>query len=411
MIEREKVKSIVEELLSTSRPYLIYKEFIDFFGEDKVDFQNRSTNPICISSVVDYLMTTVLKNKELSDRDLKSLIKSGLTNIGYFHGGIIIIRWPEVKITNEKDQSVTIKELYARVAVNEDGTMSGGFSLNRADYPITHLLSNYMHSHVRSIPIGNFTEFQGCCLGDGPIRNTISNLNYFYDIDKWKLFCLELDRYVHVESLRGGPYHRMRDIFPDEERTIFNALPELVPTYDFRLPHELATSRSDNYQFIDTITEKFLDFLIKSRLLSFQFSNGCYKINKPPKELLLSITDAFIDWYNITVNSLPSELQKSFEWLLANKFLYKAYEDGSWFSIKRVVNSRSSSNDIESYITSYNNKLVTFFKGNEIRTHIYRTARTENSNEPDNYFILLNPEYVSALLTKITRFVNSKNLN
>ena len=69
-----------------------------------------------------------------------------------------------------------------------------------------------MHSHISSIPFGNFTFFQSPCTGSGPINNTICSLSRDFDANLWRLFCLELSKYVEVESIAGTPYHRLEGL-------------------------------------------------------------------------------------------------------------------------------------------------------------------------------------------------------
>ena len=62
------------------------------------------------------------------------------------------------------------------------------------------------------IPKDDFTRFKSPCTGSGPINSTLATLATDYDEGIWQLFCLELDRYVRVESIEGVPYHRLESI-------------------------------------------------------------------------------------------------------------------------------------------------------------------------------------------------------
>ena len=50
------------------------------------------------------------------------------------------------------------------------------------------------------------------CTGRGPINSTLSTLAIGYDEAIWQLLCLELDRYVRVESIDGVPHYRLENI-------------------------------------------------------------------------------------------------------------------------------------------------------------------------------------------------------
>ena len=67
-------------------------------------------------------------------------------------------------------------------------------------------------SHVHGIPFNRFTDFKSPCLGSGPIKSTVATLALGYDEAIRQLFCLELDKYVRVESIAGIPYRYLEKI-------------------------------------------------------------------------------------------------------------------------------------------------------------------------------------------------------
>ena len=117
-----------------------------------------------------------------------------------FNNIFILVHFPHVRVTNEHDRFVDINHLWAKVKVMYNGTLNGGFTLNRSEYTMLHISSRYMHSHISSIPTNDFTQFQNPCTGSGPINGTISVLNRDYDEDMWNMFCLELSKYVVLIS-------------------------------------------------------------------------------------------------------------------------------------------------------------------------------------------------------------------
>ena len=124
-----------------------------------------------------------------------------------FNNIFILVHFPHVRVTNEHNRFVDINHLWAKVKVMYNGTMIGKFTLNRSEYTMLHISSGYLHSHISSIPTNDFTSFQNPCTGSGPINGTISTLNRDYDVDMWIMFCLELSKYLTVESVARRPYN------------------------------------------------------------------------------------------------------------------------------------------------------------------------------------------------------------
>lgn len=122
----------------------------------------------------------------------------------------LVIHWDEVEVSNEEDERHTIYDLFARVNLNPDASMIG-FELTRTSLTPAEMIRGYIFSHVSS-QHGNVLDYKKPCLGTGPIRTTITTLSAGYDPDIFRLFLLELDRYVRTESITGGPYVRIREI-------------------------------------------------------------------------------------------------------------------------------------------------------------------------------------------------------
>lgn len=408
MVTREKIASIVDSILTSAayKPYLVYKEFVDYFGEELVDFQ--SSGEKSISSVIDSLVTKYATEAEIADSLLETDVRAALSSNGFTSNTKqILVRWPQLTVRNERDNEVLLKEFYAKMYVTASGKLDGVFYLNRADYPISHAYRNYMHSHVRGIPFNDPTNFQDSCLGEGPIRGTISELNSYYDLDKWKLFCLELDRYVHVESLRGGPYHRMTEITPLSGM-------EFVPLnyngYTNKLEfnwYRLGTDDTNRVKrFFRDVTQEFVAFLIESQILQFKFVNGAYAIAQPETDMLIAISDAFIDWYNV-YKAAKGGL--TYDQLLNYEILFKTVLSSGELFV-RMDSRGTSARELQRYRGAYQGKRICYFKGNPVTINIHSDTDDEVEVTENNQITLLNPNYVSYIVNKIVKFVNTKNV-
>ena len=403
----ELIESKVEELYSLlmDKPNQVLAIFNDFFGEDKVDMQGFMS----IDKFKSWIDTTPIS--EYTSRELLGMSREDYNTYGgqpltelkgdildavlnqfcnewvvdsigqkKFNSGFILVHFPHVRITNEYNRFVDINHLYAKVGILHNGSMNGCFTLNRSEYTYLHISNEYMHSHVSRIPIGDFTQFQTPCTGTGPIRGTMSNLNNEFDPDIWRLFCLELSKYVEVESIAGTPYHRLESISTstrDTENGIF-----------------IVVNRLDYYgDGIEDLIKDFASYFIKQGKLKFNYANGSYSIGMSFTEYMLVISNEFIDWYNKRFNN--KKVAYSFdnlkgcrvlkECIIANNKIY--YEN-----TRRSVNSYAA----------YNGKRMCTFKGADVLINIVDL----NEVKEDNKSIILNTNIALYILSKILRVIN-----
>lgn len=204
----------------------------------------------------------------------------------------IIIWFPIATITNEYNKKTTVKDLYVKIMVNQLGRLIGTFGINKATYNDKEWISGYVHSHVpvlnsyREIP--DISRFNQPCLGSGPIRGTCMLLIHTFDIDRWRLFAFELDKYIHTESVAGVPYIKLESIGKSGNRTTVN---EIHTTYlDSRITNNL-----------QRLIKQFIPYLISKRPFPFNYIEGHYGIGISPERALIIVSNLFIDF----VNSLP----------------------------------------------------------------------------------------------------------
>ena len=402
----ELIESKIEELYSLlmDKPNQVLAIFNDFFGEDKVDMQGF----ISVDELKSWLSVTPIyryisrESLDMSMEDYDTYSSQSLTDlrgevldlvldqlcsreivsyIGYirFSSGFILVHFPHVRITNEYNRFVDINHLYAKVGVLHNGSMNGYFSLNRAEYTYLHISSGYMHSHVSVIPTSDFTKFQTPCTGTGPINDTISNLSNEFDSDIWRLFCLELSKYVEVESIAGTPYHRLENLGTSN----MGAGEDI-----FRVVNQLRYEDS-----IKEMIKEFVSYFIKQGKLKFNYANGSYSIGMSFTEYILVISNEFIDWYNKKFNNKEwkytfSTLKRSDvlkEGIIANNKIY--YENS-----RRNINS----------CAAYNGQRMCTFKGKDVLINIVDI----NEVKEDNKSIILNTNIALYILSKILRVIN-----
>ena len=237
-----------------------------------------------------------------------------------------------------------------------------------------------MHSHINNIPTSDFTRFQTPCTGSGPINDTISNLNKEFDSDIWRLFCLELSKYVEVESIAGVPYHRLENLSTSNIEAVENV---------FRVTNRL------DYYGISGIKDLIRDFtlhFINQRKLKFNYANGSYSIGMSFIEYMLVISNEFIDWYNKKFNN--KEVTYSFDSLKRNIVLKEV------IIANNKIYYENSRRNVNLY-TVYNGKRMCTFKGADVLINI-----VDLNEEKGNKSIILNINIALYILSKILRVIN-----
>lgn len=379
------------------KPLSIYEIFKGFFGEDFVDIQTHQGREL--ASFKEYLCAKLCDETSFSNEAIEEICNQSfevteeqltdLENTVKDKRFIIYVWWPRVTVTNEYNKSVNIQDLYAKVEIQNDGTIPyecAGFLLNRATYTREQFVSNYLHSHIRAIPKEDFTKFMNPCLGTGPIRNTIATLKNDYDEPTWMLFCQELSVYVTVESIAGGPWKRMENIGDtsiDHSYTDYN-FSNARKTYFLEL-------------FSDGDLKDFIQYYLKHSHLSLRYINEKYTWGMPYYEYIIDVSNAFINYYNKFWSTNSRKLHNCFEKGILKQFVVangKFYKEGT-------------DNSYASPLNSYQDKLVLTFKGKEIHTHIIDVTQESEAS----LTTVIQNEIAMYILQNILRTINFRYKN
>lgn len=420
----EEIKKQVHELHGSimESPNQILQFFQDFFGEGRVEMQGFLTEDELYTYLSETPLGTLMEwsnivdssayqNMNKEDRDIINLfwtaegannetvvsdsalakyflpiIKEKIAN-SRFNDLFILIYFPTVRITNEYDKYVDIRDLWLKVPFNWQGKGKGYFGVNRSNYPLNQFQYGYMHSHVASIPRGNFENFQTPCTGRGPINSTLSTLAIGYDEAIWQLLCLELDRYVRVESIDGVPHRRLENI----------PAPEMGDARDKFSMQALVGVVHYNHTFGKEQFKPFIKYLLKTKKLRFNYSNGSYGLGMSFIDTVVLISNEFISWYNTEYNKHTFDL--SYADLVSLGVINECIITNGKVYIPRAFR-RGSSNDYQSYIGE---KICTF-KGREITLTIDGVLSSEE--ESLNRTRILNLQYIEAIVCSILRILN-----
>lgn len=402
----EKIEELYNSLMD--RPLRVLSIFNDFFGEDKVDMQgylslDRFKSWLKTESLAAYIPNGSITDMSSNDWSIlrtfaitdipenqvekvvnaltsNATVKERIGNVK-FNDIFILVHFPHVRVTNEHDRFVDINHLWAKVKVMYNGTLIGEFTLNRSEYTMLHISSDYMHSHISGIPLDDFSYFKSPCTGSGPINGTISALNRDYDEDMWNMFCLELSKYVTVESIAGRPYHYLEKLGTGNMETGVNRF----VTYLSPMCYGNA--------FRPGKMKEFVRYFINLKKLKFNYVNGSYSIGMPFIEFIVLISNEFIKWYNDQFNK--KELTTEFAELKRGGVLQECIIDNG-----KIYYDRYRSN-VSEYV-QYVGKKVCMFKGREITVDITDIAEVRNENKS----IILNTRAALCILATILKVLN-----
>ena len=296
----------------------------------------------------------------------------------------ILIHFPEVKVTNEHDRSVDITHLWVKVKLSLDGTINGYFQMMRSELTFEQFESGYSHSHIHCVNTGNYYRWSDPCLGSGPIRNTIASLSTQFSEEMWNLFCLELSKYVTVESLTGVPYMYLERIGISNTST----------TRELHFPF-------NHIDWCPSVFEPyitaFIPAILSKKPFGFNFFNGSYGIAMSDRDLFITLSNLFIKWYN----SLPAAQQTPKEELFTSGIIFKGKCIGNklYYVFDNNTNSVADYNRlIGRELFRFKNKTITFNITNIVRT----------VEDDPNMSIFLSNTIVIVIIDRILRTINNK---
>lgn len=296
---------------------------------------------------------------------------------------LIKVYWPEVTVTNELGQSEIIWGLYSQIELTSEGKLKGRMHFLRSEYNQAQWKAGYVHSHISPMYNGDsVTEWRSCCTGTGPINGTIDKLmgmkggEFWKDHNMWMLFCWELDKYVHVESLEGGPYQKLSDLDSKER-------PIQIPVVNTIIK---ATTRK--------LLNPFILYVVKKKVLKYSFYDGSYHIGMSSRDLILTLSNLFIDWFNHVCTQEVRDTNLLHQ--LETDEIVQKMALGSYGAISYGSGRTNTTVSLESKLGTE----VLIFKDQ----HIVLTENLGNSNT--HYYLLLTPKAVGYIIYKILNHIN-----
>lgn len=241
-------------------------------------------------------------------------------------------------------------------------------------------------SHVPGIPFRNFSNFMAPCLGTGPIRSTVATLAVGYDEAIWQLFCLELDKYVRVESISGVPHRYLEKISTRGGTTDGET--------DFSMRFTSFNDYSNIFSKEDM--KDFVRHLVRDKKLKFNFIGGSYGLAMSYLDYRILISNEFIRWFNLRYNL--GKTTSRYDDLINGKILKECIiNNGKIYYFSNSVSGRGRN------YYSYEGANVCTFKGKPVNIHI-----VDNSVDTLNKTVLVNAGIAEEIAKAVLTIVNYK---
>lgn len=280
----------------------------------------------------------------------------------YYASSYILIYFNQIQVTNENNLTHTTYDTYIKIDLLPHEIIDN-FTLARAAMSASEYKNNYSHSHANC---NNF-EFGHCCLGSGPINETVTKLkSQFIDSKKYliNVFCFELENYLKVESLAGVPYHKLQELSKENSKLITNFK-------EIKLVKELDVFLVDFYKWILNNHHDKLFFVIDK------------------KKIILGMS----------LSQLITVFTNLFNQYIEEKEILKTTININKYFIKTTLSSIGYTVDNNRELNIPNNKLICIFKENNIFS-----SRIESHSI--NEVQILNPDIIGKIINEILTFLN-----
>ena len=373
----------------------------NFFGEDNVDCQipdcdfhnhfieycNRPITDSYLKNYIDIdsslpikelpidIIDNIIQKVDKAPECEKLAIRKEFAGDENYYTCIILVHFPKVRVTNENDKYIDITDLFVRFYVSSLGRLYSSFQMTRSSCTTTQYNSRYFHSHLHGIP----EDFESPCLGTGPIRNTICNLQNEFDADIWNLFCLELSKYVETESIAGTPYNYLERV--NGYRTLTTISNDFCDTY-FSL-----NTRNEVNRHIKEMLLNFFKKILNEGHLKFIYSNNKYTLGMSFVDAIVLISNEFLDF----INSYDTEYFNIDNLYSLNILRYCTTNND--FNKLNLI--RLSNYDCVNNISDRVGKYVCEFKGKPVT---FSVASETIDNSEFVYYVILHPSIILKFL-------------
>lgn len=274
---------------------------------------------------------------------------------------ILIIHFPFIKITNSKNHSHIIKDLFIRLKFDERFLLLTGLEGCRTVLNVEEWKSGYMHSHLPRNIVGNWGLF---CLGRSELAVIESEwrmADQVFDIIQFELWMYQIGAYLQWESLGGGPYIRMSTISLSQRQL----------------------------QVRDSIKETaYIGFLSMAPKFPLQYDNV--------KNVFTIQYTKFEKFITDLVLSKNSEILKTDTFLFVKK-------SGDHYITDTSINIPSINREIDEFNTNSSTILFSF-KGQDMTLKVGRMD--ESLHNTENFEEVVHPDITRYIIQQILTYTN-----
>lgn len=392
MDREEIIKSWYKDWLENIQS--VHSIFVHTYGEDRVDLQHVTEEEFTEDALDN------LSNIPEETWYREQTVGGIRTQFFALEKATILVLWPEAIIKNELNQAHLIKEFYAKIIVDGHGKLADNLSFSRAHYNLHEWSKDYAHSHLPGIPSKTTSIWAEPCFGTSPINATIASLTTSNDWELWMLLTVQLDQFVHVESLAGVPYRHLSKL---------SSRSKAVREYKFNFYQQPLnrTLPGNPTIYLNTggFTREDLQDFAKEFCLKFhqlglfvRYDSSLYNWGSSFVDTVTTMSDLFIDWFNN--KKLNGEINISYEGLISLGILKWSVLDGNSLETATPDPITLREQDYVPYI----GKQLGSFKGKPISIEI--DSKEELTRVASNTLLILNTGIVLAILTSLLKTLN-----
>lgn len=383
----------------------VYESAAEFFGEGMVDLQKTTIkesweHALQPSRYVDLIEALNIAPDEapsvndrsadwtfvLQNKSRLTTVEDLITTEGILKTDLplytILVHFHDITVSNERDESVKIEDIYAAVPVTPLGFCVDYMLWLRTTVSKSHWISNYRHSHLRP---GRGNNWLRPCLGSGPIRMTMETLRADCDLNFWSLFWLELNKCIRVESLQGGPYIYLNNISIDRQ---ISAVYKDFDPFNFG---------SFNHRYPQLLDELALRMLHTDKL-QYSFVRGAVHIANSYTDFTVLASNCLLDYFKTITedmaNSIADRLTRHGQLIYAQ--IRTSGEIVSYGSLEHFYEVTESGSELSSSDAGF------MFKDKPVPFIIV----DDSPEEELVFFDLLGPAFTTCLFNKLTTIAN-----
>ena len=356
--------------------------FKEFCGEDNVEYRKFDFKTIVLKIA---LYSKILYNGLITDNDIEQDLCTIFSVPFVDTYSLVTLYYPEILITNEYEEHHKITDVYIRCKIDVTGRLIGDFRLYRGSCSEVECKYGYLHSHANTSYIGNGydddgeIEFKSCCTGRGPIKNTIASLNLSYNEDLYKLFIVELHKWLETECVTGGPYILFKKLlnFSYDVSTSLNGVVKITDM---------------GFESTDKFLKGFMIYLLNHMEFTFNVTQNGYTLSPIFINQYLQISKHLEDFINLmttdtNIEYINEQIDKyTIEAILINNVL---------FNIVKLNPILTVLPKEPPFLFNFNNKPI-----------LLNIIKDKSKNEKNDIIRVINDTTCSRIMTQILKIAN-----